>query len=133
MTTKQNIDEKAAAEFRRKGDIYVLFNRTPTKDALLNEIREGHLIDKIIDYAFTAGMLHERKKHEWVSVKERLPMDENWYYCFFTTENLNNPIRLAHFNPDRKKFECAFMSKVIEDDCTHWFPLPNPPQELEEK
>jgi hypothetical protein len=47
----------------------------------------------------------------------------------FNYPGVENTPRLAHWNPLRKKLECAYKSKVIEDFVTHWMPLPNPPTE----
>jgi hypothetical protein len=68
---------------------------------------------------------------EWIKCSERLPeySTPEWLFCMFNYPGVENTPRLAHWNPLRKKLECAYKSKVIEDFVTHWMPLPNPPTE----
>ena len=64
--------------------------------------------------------------NRWISIEEELPTydQRTWLFCIFDYPKLENKARLACWNPKRKKFECAYMSEVIEDYVTHWMPLP---------
>ena len=92
---------------------------------------------------FLAGCEHEAKRDRWVSVKERLPdnNDEvlayspvlgigNWEYYFYESEQgrlwtLNN----YDGNDGIETFTFDVDDKIIP---THWQPLPNPPKEESE-
>jgi len=79
--------------------------------------------------AFTAGISHARR---WIPVSTP-PTESGWVYGFFPSLPKDLQVRLSHYNLDRRKFECAFFSQVIEDDCTHWFPKPPPPEVTNDK
>lgn len=61
---------------------------------------------------------------EWISVKERLPEDED--YCLFV--QFSRGIIITSYSEqfsDVKKFR----KYELKEQYTHWMPLPEPPKE----
>ena len=81
-------------------------------------------------YDFLAGIQHERAKHGWVSVKDRLPEDNELVVVL-----LVDRLKLNHRQPSvyfgRKQGE-LWVEALDHCDVgwispTHWMPLPEPP------
>lgn len=111
MTTEQN-DDSAAEKYQQ--DLRDLAKNISLDSFPFYKRSNGEPINA--KSIFLAGILHERKKHEWVSVKDK-PLPD--YDCLAT---------------DGLIVACFYEEGAISKKCiTHWMPLPNPPQELEEK
>lgn len=118
--------EELADEYRYVNFNYrdVQNNFEPAESAVVYAI-----VAEEIRKAFIAGYAAANR---WISVEEELPTyDKNiWLFCIFNYPKLENKMRLACWNPSRKKFECAYMSEIIEDYVTHWMPIPAMPTEI---
>ncbi len=76
---------------------------------------------------------------DWISVKDRLPENEEWVLALGRLEGLS---RIAVVNCHKSFFgddriwsiissECGWCNQCL-DDVTHWMPLPNPPENVGE-
>jgi Lar family restriction alleviation protein len=133
---------KAAAETwwnTRRADIVQAADAETVRDALEfmgcrmdhDTIEEPCPICRQVDKALAAlSRLSAGKRETWISVKDRLPGDDNeiLYYGFTET------IEKGRYNTDRKLFEYWGQNyfetmEWMKEEClvTHWMPLPPPP------
>lgn len=84
--------------------------------------------------ALLAGIAHEREKHRWISVKERLPESQGEFLIYSTSDPrlnakskyLGNACFLVFSG---KAFKTGFyIDSMYEPSVTHWMPLPDPPE-----
>ena len=82
---------------------------------------------RVVNYDALALALYDagyRKQSEWISVDERLPE----LYGAYLTHTFRGYIKISHFE------EWVIGEKPSFDDytVTHWMPLPEPPETIEE-
>lgn len=82
---------------------------------------------------FLAGIEHERGKHEWISVQERLPESQGEFLIYSTSDpRLNAKSKYlgnACFRVfSGKAFKTGFyIDSTYQPNVTHWMPLPGLP------
>lgn len=68
----------------------------------------------------------------WISVDNRLPVDQNKDYLVFTDSVLyfgrNGLMTVANYNGMGNWID--YLGENVEYDVTHWMPLPEPPNPL---
>lgn len=71
---------------------------------------------------------------EWISVKDRLPNEEEIFLVYNGKSN-DSYIELGFWNLDKKRFEYYDNEDYGLEmyDITHWMPLPKPPKESDVK
>lgn len=131
MTTEQN-DDSAAEKYQQ--DLRDLAKNISLDSFPFYKRSNGEPINA--KSIFLAGILHERKKHEWVSVRIRQPEKPGNYLVYRIPRQYTEgvmagrwaysyaPITTRSWNGERWQ---------SDQEVTHWQPLSNPPKELEEK
>ena len=67
------------------------------------------------------------KEHEWISVGERLPKDDEDILAYFVADEES---RIVPVNYAKGVwFDCVFNTVIAIENITHWMPLPKPPTE----
>lgn len=65
---------------------------------------------------------------KWVSVKERLPEDDQTVFCWHDKRTAALPM-ICYYDEDDKCFYALFCDQEVQAVVTHWQPLPYPPRE----
>ena len=68
---------------------------------------------------------------KWISVKDRLPLNEEWVLCCDNAhQNTNYKFFVARLSSDRKYWEGPSDFDIYKplENVTHWMPLPEPPK-----
>ena len=69
---------------------------------------------------------------KWISVKERLPEEEGWYWVFTTPDRGYKSVNKSYFvkyNPWEKTFDPHWHGAGgTWTNVNHWMPLPEPPK-----
>lgn len=85
---------------------------------LANRINQPHVIETYMRKVFASGVEWQTKQSPWISVKERLPNnDENIFY----TNHLSGALGVG-FYVDEKWYQ-AYTGDYIYG-ITHWMPIP---------
>ena len=69
---------------------------------------------------------YEAGKPKWISVKERLPEEDDFYFCCVKSFCYPGRIYTNILAYDKGGFK---EGRIYTDDVTHWMPLPEPPKE----
>ncbi len=64
---------------------------------------------------------------EWISVKDRLPTDDETVLCYQPGRTSALPV-IAWYDEETKGFQVAFTWQELLIYPTHWMPLPEPPK-----
>lgn len=64
-------------------------------------------------------------KAEWISVKDRLPDERDYYLCHLSDANGQKVFRVNFFICEKDGFG---KSGKFDGPVTHWMPLPEPPE-----
>ena len=88
----------------------------------------------LVDKDFYNKLKEHYNHFQWISVKDRLPEDEELY--LICTESNFGKIDIAYYQPIGDKFsnyEPFWQGKSNRSTrVTHWMPLPEPPKEKPE-
>ena len=79
----------------------------------------ANIIGKVIDESPTV--------YEWVSVKDRLPEENQEYIVFVTDIEGKKCVTVDHWLPLAHHW--FLFDDKVENEVTHWMPLPKPPKE----
>ena len=69
----------------------------------------------VVDFMIANGVTVQ----EWISVKSRLPENDQWALCFMKDKSFGT-FRVFQWNDGDEWFD--------EKDVTHWMPTPQPPK-----
>lgn len=99
-------------------DVIRILDTTTSCEALTEILKSGCLPSK---YIFEACQLaaDELRKRQWISVKDRLPEDENDYLVYFD----DGFIAITFYKKN------GWELWADGDEPTHWMKLPEPPKE----
>ena len=79
-------------------------------------------IEAVADYLLDSGVTVQ----EWVSVKDRLPENDQWALCFMEDKSFGT-FRVFQWNYIDWQWNDG-NEWFDEKDVTHWMPLPEPPK-----
>ena len=84
-------------------------------------------VNKVERLACIKGYEAAQKDLGWISVKERLPDEEGWYFACLEVDGHPRFVRTSYFDVGRHKW-------LDEDDeeipvISHWMPIPELPKE----
>jgi hypothetical protein len=66
---------------------------------------------------------------KWISVKDRLPEDDQTTLCWQANQTAAIPI-ICYFDKEVNAFVALFTWQEIFVDVIYWMPLPKPPEEI---
>ena len=78
--------------------------------------------EEIADHLIANGIT----VHEWISVKDRLPENNQWALCFMKDKSFGT-FRVLQWNYVDWRWNDG-NEWFDEKDVTHWMPLPRPPK-----
>lgn len=88
----------------------------------------SEVLEKKIDGKTLKQWMVEIAKHQWISVKDRLPEEETEYLCWFGNFPMGAFARVCRWNKIRGAFWC-YSDNAKWAFVTHWMPLPEPPKD----
>ena len=78
------------------------------------------------EYISDSSTLDYVPRQQWISVKDRLPVDGVWVLVYINHDNDKSMIEI---DIDKQKNGKWFIfSPTIKSNITHWMPLPEPPK-----
>ncbi len=75
--------------------------------------------------------LDEVDRRQWISVEERLPEETGNYWVYRLTGTMMKT-RFTHTGY-KIGYTTGYWGGRLADDITHWMPLPDPPEDSDEK
>ena len=86
-------------------------------------------IREAFEKGFRIGVTKGASANGWISVKDRLPEDFQKVLVFWK-EHGEPMVDTAFWQKDAKRFDGEHWVRM-EDKVTHWMPIPEPPQEVD--